>query len=199
MNSHLRHPLVLKTLAVLGYASCIFQWMLATVPYLPSLLKSDVFHTDVTSDIPRVMPQPSPIATPSLLPDWLIVALAVIIAVAMVVFAVISIASLPKMIGTTGQKVTHRAAEHITPIIVHHQKVSPKKRRMLTARVVFDLKLAATTIPVIVVLVGPRTNALIPHDALLLLSALAAGWTLLLFCSQVIVARALRIDLSRLW
>ena len=195
MPTRSSHPL-LNALGFLAYLSCLFQWVFVLLPFLPGVLDSDVFHAFIplgTSDT-SVNVQPA-----QQLPNWLIFIIVAVITLAVVLVTIIALARLPRSVGKTGQKLTRTAAERVIPVVTHHAKLPEKKRRALTARIVFDIKLAMIALPIVLLLIIPLPETTIPSQAITLVVALAAGWSLLLFCLQVVFARAFKVPLDRLW
>lgn len=196
MSTRSSHPL-LNALGFLAYLSCLFQWAFVIIPFLPGVIDSDVFQTFVPSGTPGASVEIQPIQSP--LPNWLAPVIVGGITLIVMVVTVITLARLPRAVGKTGQKLTRTAAEHVVPVVTHHAKLPEKKRRALTARIVFDIKLAVVALPVIILLIVPIPETAIPSQAITFVVALAAGWSLLLFCLQVVFARALKVPLDRLW
>lgn len=186
----------LNIFGFLAYLSCLFQWALVILPFLPGILDSDVFHTFVPSGESEAKPD---IPSPEVLPDWLIFIIIAIIAVGVIIVTVLAFGRLPRAVGQTGQKLTRSAAEYAIPIVTHHAKIPEKKRRALTARIVFDIKLAVLTLPLIVLLIVPLPETTVAPQVLVLVAALAAGWSLFLFCLQAMLARVFKVSLDRLW
>ena len=146
---------LVNTIAVLAYVSCMMQWLLAVLPFAPGIVRSDVFKTYV-SDPSRQAPQPASITTdtPEIF-SGLFVVIAVVLVVGVIVAAVVAISRTPAAVGKTGAKLTHSAARVVLPVITHHQKITPKKRRLLTARIVFDVKLTLVVLPLLLAFLQP--------------------------------------------
>lgn len=197
MPAHPRYSSLLNFLGFLAYVSCLFQWAFVMVPFLPGVLDSDVFHTFVPSSAPEAVKVNLP--SPQVVPEWLMFTVAAIIALIVVAATVSALARLPRAVGRTGRKLTHSTAAQIVPVVTHHAKIPEKKRRALTARLIFDIKLAILALPLILLLVVPLPEMVIPPQAFVLVAALAAGWSLFLFCLQVVLARAFKVSIDRLW
>lgn len=189
-----------NTIAALAYLSCLIQWLLAVLPFASGLVRSDVFKTYVSDPSNQTIQPPSiDIGTPEIF-SGVFVIIAIALAVGVLVFAVIMISRTPAAVGKTGAKLTHSAAEVVLPVITHHKKITPKKRGMLTARIVFNIKLALVVIPLLLVFVSPSDAfPAMSGDVLIFVAALCAGWSLCLFCLQTAIARILRVDLARIW
>lgn len=186
----------LNILGFLGYFSCLLQWALLLLPFLPGMLDSGVFRTFMPSG-----PSETVVSAPSppVLPNWLVFIVVAAIVLAVVAATVMALARLPRAIGQAGQSFTRTAAEHVIPLVTHHATLPEKKRRALTARIVFNIKLAVLALPLIIALVVPLPDASISRQLLLVVVALAAGWSLLLFCVQAACARMFKVSLDRLW
>lgn len=196
MSARSPRPL-LNALGFLAYLSCLFQWALVVLPFLPGLLDSDVFHTFMPSGPPSEVVVYAP--SPQAFPNWLVFTLVAVIVLAVVVVTVRALARLPRAVGHAGQSFTRTAAEHVIPLVTHHATLPEKKRRALTARIVFDIKLVLLALPLIIVLVVPLPDTSISRQLLMVVVAVAAAWSLLLFCLQAACARLFKVSLDRLW
>lgn len=191
----------LQTFAVFAYITCVLLWLVVLLPFGPMIVKSDVFEAFVPAthnvSVEEAAPtEPHPIAQVALF-----AAVAGIVLV-MIIFTFISLRKAPRAIGQAGQKVTRSAAETVVttvPALTHHQ-ISAQKRKKLTVRVVFYIKLAVISIPLIVVVCAPIPDSFqLTRELLLVIVGILAGWALLLFSLQLIFARMLRVPYDKLW
>jgi hypothetical protein len=106
---------------------------------------------------------------------------------------------LPTTIGKTGEKLTKGASQYLVPAISHHAKLTPKKRRQLTARVVLIVKVALCVVPVIVVALSFNVTGAISYDAALIVAALLAAVALFLLSTQLLFAKLLKVPLKDTW
>ena len=195
MPARSSHPL-LNALGFLAYLSCLFQWTLAILPFLPGVLDSDLFVALTPSP---TVPGRMDSAPEQTLPDWLTFFIIAGITLIVLVVTVVAITRLPRTVGQGSQKIIRSAAEHVLPVVTHHTKLSKKKRQLLTARIVFNIKLAVLTLPIIILLVVPVPETAVSRQALLLIVGLAAGWSLMLFSVQALLARRSHVSLDKLW
>lgn len=197
MSVNRQRLLLVNAIAVFAYLSCILQWLLATAPYIPSVIQSDLFETYVNNPSSQTA---VPVAPVSDMFSGLFVVIATLISVVVVVAGVIAIYRTPRAIGKTGAKLTHGAADAVLPVVTRHKKITPTKRRLLTARLVFDIKLVLVVVPLLLVLIAPPDAIQnLSHEVIVVVAAVLAAWSLFLFCLQVIVARALRINVDHIW
>ena len=187
-------------LAVFAYISCVLLWLVALLPYGPGIIESDSFETFVPSETSQPVVVPAE-PTQAFLPQWLLFVIVAALVAGMLVAVVISLKSAPKAIGQTGQKFTHHAAEAIIPVITHHRPLPAKKRKLLTARIIFYLKMAIIIIPLIVAVLAPTPDISehFTRELLLVVVGVLAGWSLFLFCLQLIGARLFRVSYDTLW
>lgn len=191
---------LVNTIAVLAYLSIIVQWLLAVLPFVPGLIRSDLFKTYLSNHDSPAQQSPSAEAVIPEIFSVLFIIIAIFLAVGVLVAGIIAISRIPAVVGKSGAKLTHSATEAVLPVITHHKKITAKNRRLLTARIVFDIKLALVVIPLLLALISP-VDALqtMPRDVFIFIAAILAAWSLILFCLQIVVARILRVDLSRIW
>lgn len=187
---------LLQVIAVCAYLACLLQWAFVTIIVAVPFAQSGQLQSWGSSD---THPSQSLSIPAGGVPSWVAIVFTVAIAIIVIAVTLISLARLPKAIGVTAQKTTRRAAELVVPAITHKRKISPKKRSLLTARIIFDLKLALLVIPVMVVWFAPIPQAIGSRELILFIVALLAGWALILFCLQVALARAFHIPLKVLW
>lgn len=191
---------LVNVIAVLAYLSVVLQWLLAVLPFVPRLAKSDLFKTYVSNLDGQAQQAPSMQIAHTEGYSWVFVVIAAVIGVIVLVTTIIAMKRAPATIGKTGAKLTRSAAEKVLPVFTHHQKITPQKRRLLTARIVFDIKLVLVVLPLLIAFVSPvDTFSAMPRDMFLFISAVIAGWSLLMVCLQLGFARWLRVDLSRTW
>lgn len=144
---------LLNVLGGVGYFTVFMEWFWLLALYLPGFFESEVGRTI----FPEAKPQPTalePVTSAPVEPSafmtflFVLVALAVIALVLYVVFA--------KYIPTAARattKVVHVATEKAVPVVAHKplEKIPTRKRKVLTERVMFWVKLSAAVLPLLFV------------------------------------------------
>lgn len=190
--------LMVRICGVLAYGACICLWVGALGPFIPMLLDSDPFQTYVgTNQTPAVVQVSSPERGDALSGLWFMVA--IVIAAAVLFVTILSFARLPRAVGRVGSRVTRATADLALPIVAHSHKLPPKQRRRLSARLVMYAKLGLVVLPVAVAFVAPRYEQYLPADIYLLLICCLACWALIWFAAELLLAKACRLDLSKIW
>jgi len=192
---------LVNLLGVMGYVVLTLQWMWLLVVALPGILRSHLFtffvpqsQQQTSASMPSGIEQSDGAVDSSVL-----LVLAVLIVAAILGLTIYALRRAPKTIGETGRKITQGTAEHIIPVLTHHAKLSPAKRRFLTARIAFDVKLGLLALPVGLVYIVEPSLPGVSHEVARFGEAILAFMTLILICVQVGVAKTLRIELSHLW
>ncbi len=143
------HQLTLRALGGVGYFTLFMEWFWLVALYLPAMFESELGKTIFPAgEVPEPQPVPSP--TASVEPSALLVVLTVVLAVCLLaaVTYIIFMKYIPAA-AKVSNKAVHIAAEKTVPLVAHRQahKISAKKQRLLTARMVFWLKIIFTTVP----------------------------------------------------
>lgn len=188
-----RHAIV-TTFGAFGYLSCALQWLWLGVLFLPRLLDSHA---------PSLfLPPPSDMGqAPSFDlggPSLLMTAIGIGVTFVVLLLTVIVLARLPLGIAKTGNKVAKTAAETVLPVVTHHKKVSAKKRRMLTVRIIKAIKLLLVLLPVALLLAALFFDAPLPVELVFMIGSLLAIGSLLWFSLEYLTARWLRVPADRL-
>lgn len=103
------------------------------------------------------------------------------------------------MAGKAGQKLTKNAATHIAPVVSRHAKLSPKKQRRLTERIVTYIKFAICLLPVLVAMFSYLVDTPISYALTMFMAGVLAIIATLILCSQLLLAKWLRINLDKVW
>lgn len=144
---------LLNVLGGVGYFTVFMEWFWLLALYLPGFFESEVGRTI----FPEAKPQPTTLEPVTSAPVelsafmtfvFVLVALAVIALVLYVVFA--------KYIPTAARattKVVHVATEKAVPVVAHKplEKIPARKRKLLTERILFWVKLIAAVLPLVIV------------------------------------------------
>jgi hypothetical protein len=186
--------LVVNIFGGLFYLLCLMLWLWSVLPYLPKLI-SLATKLQPVAEQPRVV-HATNIQLPTV-PSVIIMSVVVIAILAITAYVLVK---LPVTIGRTGKKLTKGASEYLVPVISHHAKLTPKKRQRLAVRVSIDLKLALCTLPVVVAALSVTTTApSISYDLVMLVAAVLALVSLMLFMVQLALAKMLHVPLQDLW
>ncbi len=166
------------------------------------LLVALYFQSFKDSSVGRVVfPMPSndviPPAEPKIIPDITlptsgpILVIFAALGVAFVLFTVyLVIMRYIPAVNETAEKVVHEVTKHaVEQTERHHKKKIPvRKRRALSARITWWLKIGISLLPLFIVLVITGST-LISRQAAVLLMALLSLWAILCFATEATLAR----------
>lgn len=164
------HSSILKILGGTGYFTVFMEWFWLLALYLPGFFDSELGKTIFPKNVP--IEEPRPVTTvaaqePSmlLLIGTILLASVVIVAVFYVVFA----KYIPAAAKVTN-KVVHVATERVVPVVAHKpvEKIPARKRKLLTERVAFWVKLLSALTPLLVVFATRSKQQEIESQLLLL-------------------------------
>lgn len=178
----------------LFYLFCLMQWLWAALPYLPQLISLST-KLQPSTEQPHVVARTAAAGPPSVL----VIVLASIVVTIILVVTIYALVKLPSAIGKTGEKITKGASNYLIPVVSHHVKLTPKKRRALTTRVIIDIKLAICILPVVVVALGFAVSFSISYNITMLVAALFAMISLVLLSAQIGLAKWLHVPLDKAW
>lgn len=128
----------------LAYISLTFQWLWLILIALPPLISSQAFEALIVAPPEAVEPVRGGVTAPSPA-TWIFVGVVTIIVLAVTVIILIR---LPRKVLSLGEHTVNRASTAVVPLILHHQPIAPKTRRIITRRVRLALQLFAVIIPV---------------------------------------------------
>ena len=164
------HSSILKILGGTGYFTVFMEWFWLLALYLPGFFDSELGKTIFPKNVPIEEPRPVTIVAaqePSmlLLIGTILLAAVVIVAVFYVVFA----KYIPAAAKVTN-KVVHVATERVVPVVAHKpvEKIPVRKRKLLTQRVAFWVKLLSALTPLLVVFATRSKQQEIESQLLLL-------------------------------
>lgn len=184
--------LLVNTFGVLGYISLIVQWfwivLLLGYPLLedrPELLFPD----------PSITPSPAP-EFGALSPFVTIVV--GIFTIVILIVAAILIARMPKSIGEQGARVTHGAAHKLTPVVTRHAPLSPKRRRIISHRIVLAIKAGLLLLPLgLTLFARPVQDVTMPM--IWGIAIFCASSTIVYFALQQLIARVAKVKPEKVW
>lgn len=185
--------LITNSLGTLGYFSCGVQWVWATIILCYPIISdknSFLFRRDLTPVVTSSAPtQPLPPVIGIIL---------IVFTLALLIMTVIILMRLPKTIGKTGAKITHTASTAIIPTIVHHKKITKKRRLLLTYRVVQVMKAAASIIPLAALFFAPAIQTM-PTNVIWAVAAFCFICTALAFTLQSLAVWYFRVTTADVW
>jgi len=190
MSVQSKRQLLINTFGTFGYISLVLQWLWVSVLFLPQLLKTEPVKE-------FFMPPASINPAPSFefhTPPLLATVLAIIITIVVLVVTIIVLLRLPTTISKTGKKTTLKAAETIVPVLTHHKKLTPKKKRKLTVQTIRILKFTLTLLPFLLLLLVAFIPTSLSDAIVIFVGALLALGTLAWFSLEYAFARILKID-----
>lgn len=124
---------------------------------MPAVIDSGVIDLLMPNSQQPMVVQDSPT-----LPKGVLVVVGIAITVVMVVLTVVAIARMPRDVARTSSKVTHKTTEKLVPVLLHKQKISKKKKREYSARVLAYVRLGFVVLPMIAILFAPTMRDVDP-------------------------------------
>lgn len=161
---------------VLGYISCTLQWLWVGVVALPPLLKSGLLDS-LTK--PKQVDHPI-LLTPSFETSPLTVAIIGFITLIMLAVTIYILLRLPGAVAKTGETIVQTTTENVLPVLTHHQKLPAKKKRLLTRRVAFYIRLCALVLPFVITMLLPPIKSL-PPDVVIFIASWLALFSMVFF------------------
>lgn len=175
----------------LFYIVSAFGWLWAILPYIPDIAKLSRSLQPEAQPVEHVVT-----AGP---PSLLLIIIAISVTIAILAMTVYVLIKLPSTIRRSGEKLTHSTSSHIVPILTHHTALSPKKRRQLTAKVTFYVKLLLCTLPVAVSACSILVPTGLSYELTMLVATFFAVIALVLLGTQLLLAKWLRVPLDIVW
>lgn len=195
--SHLSKRVYIANLfGTLFYLSCLLQWMWAALPYMPwivriaELLQAPVAAPAEPANVPVITSSP---------PSMTLVIITGIITVAIIVATIYVLIKIPTAVAKSGQKITQNASARIVPIVTHHAKLAPKKRRRLTARIIIYLKLIVCTAPIILSVCAFTINTSLDYAIIMFVAAVLGIGSFTLLALQAFFAKWLKLKPEDIW
>lgn len=184
---------IIKTLGGIGYVSIVFQWLQVGVAWLPGFFDSKLGKII----FPQSHTAPSPVThagTGGTNPDFVTTFLVTALAVAALGFVTyVVVVRYTRAIRKTGSQVTHVVAKKATRIVTHKplEQLPPRKRTLLTRRLLFWTKIAFALVPLLVLplVLHDGERGVIEQLALFIQAVLATIAVLSFFVQAVFAAR----------
>lgn len=185
---------IVNFFGTLFYLSCLLQWMWATLPYMPSIVRlAEMLQGP--EDTPAPIQEAAVSGPPSLL--LLIIAFAATaIVIGLTLYVLIKF---PVTVAKSAQKITQNTSARIVPIVTRHVKLPEKKRRRLTARIIVYLKLIICVLPVILCACTYFFETELEYGITMIIAAVLGLGSLLLLSAQLLIARWLKVKSNAIW
>lgn len=171
---------------VLGYLWIIVEWTWIAALYLPLLIENESIKKLL---LPDGSAEPKQAVVQSGEPSLLLTVVAVTITFFVVVGCVILLIRLPLKVAKSGHTVIQKTAVASIPIVTHHRKISPKKKKLLTARLIGWLKIVAVLLPLVGLLGAFFVEVPLSRDIFILVEIVLALTALASFAIQYAIAR----------
>lgn len=152
----------------ISYIFTTLLWLWLALLVMPAVIDSGVIDLLMPDSQQPVVVQESPA-----LPKGALVVVGIAITVVMVILTVVAIVRMPRDVARSGSKVTHVTTEKIVPVLLHKQKVTKKKKREYTARVLAYVRLAFIVVPMVAILFAPPMEDVDPAIGVIMGSILA--------------------------
>ncbi len=180
-----------------GYLFCFSQWFWTVILYFSVIQSAALF---ISPNVNKQVEQPSNLTlTPPSSSDVIIVAIIVAVMVVITIYALIKI---PMGIVKTGNKVIHRTAETMAPVVIRaqHKKDTKKFHAKITSKLMLAIKLLLIVIPVALA----AASGLLEKQPLDYSIVMTIGWALaclsiVFFAVQYALAGLFHIKMSDLW
>lgn len=166
------------------------EWSWLSALYLPLLIENASVRDFL---LPSENTTKEAVAASSGEPSLFLMIIALLITAFVVIGSVVILIRLPMKIAKTGHAAAKRTAVAAVPIIVHHKKITKKKQKLLTARVIAWLKLSAIIVPLIGLIGIYFVELQLSEELFILVTAAFALAALINFVLQYSIAYVKRV------
>lgn len=185
------HSSILKILGGTGYFTVFMEWFWLLALYLPGFFDSELGKTVFPKNVP--IEEPRPVTTVAAQEPSMILLIGTILLAAVIigaVFYVVFAKYIPAAAKVTN-KVVHVATERVVPVVAHKpvEKIPARKRKLLTERVLFWVKLLSALTPLLVVFATRSKQQEIESQLLLLGVAILTALATISFVLQTHFSR----------
>ena len=183
---------IVNFFGTLFYMSCLLQWTWAILPYLPSInrLIDSLQLNSTAQPVERITMDSPPL---------IMLVTVIIITIIVLVITTYLLIKLPVSIGKTAAKLTKKTSLQIVPIVTNNSKISPTKRRILTARIVRYIKLTVCILPVIITSFAFFITDGLSYDLTIFIASIIAINSIILLCLQLLFAKFLHVNDDKIW
>ena len=180
-----------------GYLLCSLQWLWVVMLYF-SVVKSMVLL--ISSNADKQVGHPTNITfAPPGSSKMIILGVVVAIMVAITIYALVKI---PMTIVKSGNKIVHKSAETMAPIVIktQHKKDTKKNHSKVTAKLILGIKLLLVVIPVVLTAAsGLLEKQPLDYSIAMVVGVGLACFSVAFFGVQYALAALFRVKLSDLW
>lgn len=172
----------------MGYASIIMQWVWLAAVLLPWVMSLEIMQPHV----PVVQPH---VTTTN---DFSIASFAfvIVITLAVIGLTVYIVSKLPGYVARESSKVVHGARDIVLPKVTAHQRMSKRRKIMLSSRILLGIKLSLSIIPFVGLYGSLATHPPLEERIVLIIGVFLLGWSLLYIITQRVVAHMKHVDYS---
>ena len=186
--------LLVNTFGVFGYISCMLQWLWAGIIFVPLLLENDTVRNLFLPAENTTPPPASSLEPPSLI----MMIVAIIVTVIVIGIAAVVLVRLPISIAKAGQKTVQATAQVILPVVTHHQKLPPKKKRLLTFRLIKIIKFSFCILPILLMNIVYFVDNEIEDGIVIFVAAIFGAGSLFWFAFEYLSAQWLKIPQEKI-
>lgn len=178
---------------VLGYFSLLIEWAwVSCILLYPHLINGDLqWMLPASNPSPAAPMAPTPASPVTMLIGGIITLLCLGI-VAYVIY------TMPRAVGKSGAKITHKTAATVVPVITRHKKIPKKLMKRLTFNTILCLKLFAIIVPAIVATAIP-SSPILDSSVVLIVTFFLAFWAFVNFSVQTLIAKIAKLDTELIW
>lgn len=180
----------------LGYLCCFLQWFWVVMLYF-SVIQAVTLLVAPTAD--KQVEQVPHFTFTLLGPLEMVILIAItVIMIALTIYAFIKV---PMDIVKGGNKVVHKTTEAMVPIVIksQHKKDTKKNRALITPKLILLIKLLLVTIPLALTIASRLLEKpSIDYSIAMVIGCGFAGFSVVLFAIQYILAILLRVKASEL-
>jgi len=136
------------------------------------------------------------------LPDTPKIIIAAVIITITIVMTIYLLVRIPMNIVKTGNKIVHKTAETMAPIVikVQHKKDTKKLHARLTSKLILAIKLLLVVIPIALTAAsGLLEKQSIDYPIAIVVGCGLAGFSVAFFAFQYVLAGLLRVKMPGLW
>ncbi len=185
-----------NTFGALGYSSLLVQWAWTILAVGLSFFTSDamrnVFLPPKNNHMP---PQPRGFDLPTGI-EIIIAITAVIFAFGVIIYAIVSV---PRSIGRSGQRVTHKSAKVTLPHVTNHRPLSKKQKRRLLEQITWTIKAILAVLPAALLAIPPSIELGLDHAIVVVTGLLLFAVTVVMFVIQFVLAKVWKIPSGQVW
>lgn len=124
-----------------SYVFTTFLWFWLAILLLPALLDSGMLEMLAPKG---AEPEPSAQSGPV---SPILLVIGGVVTILMIVLTIVALLRLPKMMVKTTGTVTHKVADAVVPIVLHHKPANKKKQKAVSEKVLFYVRACLILLP----------------------------------------------------